>query len=67
MNVYDVWHVNGDVYEIVADFFERDGDDWAFYLYGVEAFRVAWADVVSVSKGSVRPAPVDREPENQAT
>ncbi len=29
MNIYDVNHVNGDIYEIEAEFFEREDDDWS--------------------------------------
>ena len=47
---YDVMHVNGDTYEIEAEFYEREGDDWVFYDGGAEVFRVAFVDVVSVSK-----------------
>lgn len=63
MNIYDVAHVNGDVYEIEADFFERQGEDWAFYAAGAEVFRVAWLDVLGVSKSRMPPrmndAPVE--------
>jgi len=55
MNVYDVWHVNGDVYEIEADFYERQGEGWAFYVTGEEVFRISWLDVLFVGKSSIRP------------
>ena len=63
-NIYDVAHVNGDIYEIDADFFQREGDDWAFYSGPDEVFRVSWLDVLSVSKSSTRPAPAE-EPSEQ--
>jgi hypothetical protein len=56
MNIYDVHHVNGDIYEIEADFFEREDDDWVFYAGGVEVFRVSWLDVLGVTKSRVPPA-----------
>ena len=56
MNAYDINHVNGDIYEIEADFFEREEDDWVFYAAGSEVFRVSWFDVLGVSKSSLRPA-----------
>jgi hypothetical protein len=59
MNVYDLWHVNGDVYEIEADFYEREGDNWVFCRSGDEVFRISWFDVVSVGKSTVRPRPVE--------
>ncbi|MEX0985720.1 MAG: hypothetical protein WD096_11830 [Actinomycetota bacterium] len=58
-NIYDVSHVNGDIYEIEADYYQREGEDWVFYAAEVEAFRVSWLDVVSVSKSSMRPPPVE--------
>ena len=50
VNIYDVNHVNGDIYEIEADFFEREDDDWVFYAAGAEVFRVSWFDVLGVAK-----------------
>ena len=58
MNVYDINHVNGDIYEVEAEFFEREQDDWVFYVAGAEVFRVSWFDVLGVSKSSLRPQPV---------
>ena len=55
MNVYDVMHVNGDIYEIEADFYERQGEDWAFYARDSEVFRVSWLDVLTVAKSTLRP------------
>lgn len=57
-NIYDVSHVNGDIMEIEADFFQREEDDWVFYAGADEVARIPWADVLSVSKSTVRPAPV---------
>ena len=57
MNIYDVNHVNGDIYEIEADFFEREGDDWIFYAHGEEVYRVSWFDVLGVAKSTLREAP----------
>jgi hypothetical protein len=62
MNVYDVMHVNGDIYEIEADFFQREGDDWVFFAADVEVLRVSWFDVLSVSKSSIRPQPIEEPP-----
>ena len=56
---YDVRHVNGDTYEIEADYFQREGDDWVFYADQAEVFRVAYLDVLGVSK---TPAWVRQEP-----
>ena len=64
MNIYDVNHVNGDIYEIEADFFERSGDDWVFFAAGEEVFRVSWLDVLGVSKSRMPPRQVD-EPANE--
>ena len=55
---YDVRHVNGDTYEIEADYFQREGDDWVFYDDQTEVFRVPFLDVMGVSK---TPAWVRRE------
>lgn len=63
MNVYDVSHVNGDIYEIEAEFYEREGDDWVFYVANDEVFRVSWLDVLGVSKSSIRPHPVEGQAE----
>jgi hypothetical protein len=49
-NLYDVMHVNGDTYEVDADFFQRDGEDWVFYLADVEVMRLPFLDVLSVTK-----------------
>jgi hypothetical protein len=57
MNIYDVNHVNGDIYEIEADFYERHGDDWVFYASGTEVFRVSWFDVLAVAKSTLREPP----------
>ena len=57
-NIYDVSHVNGDIYEVEADFYQRDGEDWTFFADGSEVFRVAWSEVLSVSKSPIRPRPV---------
>ena len=57
MNVYDVNHVNGDIYEIEAEFFEREEDDWIFYARGVEVYRVSWFDVLGVAKSTLREQP----------
>ena len=62
MNIYDVNHVNGDIYEIEAEFFEREDDDWVFYSRGVEVYRVSWFDVVGVAKSSLREQPGSDEP-----
>jgi hypothetical protein len=47
---YDVMHVNGDTYEVEADFYERQRDDWVFYLGDDEVFRVPFLDVMTVTK-----------------
>jgi hypothetical protein len=62
MNVYDVSHVNGDIYEIEADFYQREGEDWVFYAGDGEALRICWLDVLSVSKSSIRPTPAPEDP-----
>ena len=64
MNIYDINHVNGDIYEIEADFYEREGDDWVFYATGAEVFRVSWFDVLGVAKSTVSPPRV-AEPTDQ--
>ena len=64
MNIYDINHVNGDIYEIEAEFFEREGDDWVFYADRTEVFRVSWFDVLGVAKSSIRPQPIE-EPTEQ--
>ena len=65
-NIYDVAHVNGDIYEIEADFYQREDDDWAFYASGKAVFRVSWLDVLSVSKSRIRPAPLE-EPTHEVS
>jgi hypothetical protein len=62
VNIYDVNHVNGDIYEVEAEFFEREGDDWVFYARGIEVYRVSWFDVLGVAKSSLREPPVPAEP-----
>lgn len=47
---YDVMHVNGDTYEVEAEFYQREGDDWVFYAGGDEVYRVPYLDVLGVSK-----------------
>jgi hypothetical protein len=47
---YDVMHGSGDSYHIEADFYERQGEDWVFYLGDEEVFRVPFLDVITVSK-----------------
>jgi hypothetical protein len=47
---YDVMHMKGDTYEVEADFYEREGDDWVFYLADEEVFRVPFLDVMTVTK-----------------
>jgi hypothetical protein len=64
VNIYDVNHVSGDIYEVEAEFFEREGDDWVFYVRGTEVYRVSWFDVLGVAKSSLRepPAPAEAAP-----
>jgi hypothetical protein len=62
VNIYDVNHVNGDIYEIEAEFFEREDDDWVFYAPGIEVYRVSWFDVLGVAKSSLQEPPVPQEP-----
>jgi hypothetical protein len=50
MKYYDVMHVNGDTYEVEAEFYQREGDDWVFYANGSEVYRVAFLDVLGVTK-----------------
>jgi hypothetical protein len=56
---YDVMHVNGDTYEVEAEFYQRERDDWVFYDDGSEVYRVPYLDVLGVSKTPtwVRPRP----------
>jgi hypothetical protein len=63
MNVYDVSLVNGDIEEIEADFFQREEDDWVFYAGNESVYRVSWFDVLSVSKSTLRPPPVEEPSE----
>ena len=63
VNVYDVNHVSGDIHEVEADFYQREEDDWVFYARDVEVHRVSWFDVLSVSKSTLRPQPVERPSE----
>ena len=57
MNIYDVSHVNGDIYEVEAEFYQREDDDWVFYAGGSATFRIGSLDVLSVSKSNLRPPP----------
>ena len=57
--LYDVRHVNGDTFEIEADYFQREGGDWVFYVAQDEVYRVAFLDVLGVSK---TPAWVHEQP-----
>lgn len=50
IKVYDVHHVSGDIHEVEAEFYERQGEDWVFYVGVDEVFRVPFLDVLSVSK-----------------
>lgn len=63
MNAYEVSFHEGPSEEIEADFFERDGDDWVFYLGGAEVKRVPMANVESVTKIPGRRRPPDDPPE----
>ena len=58
VNVYDVSHVNGDIFEIEAEFYERQGNDLVFYAVGLEVFRASWLDVLGVSKSALWRKPV---------
>jgi len=51
VNVYDVMHVNGNSYEVEADFFERADADYVFYSGQHEVLRLPWVDVVTIVKG----------------
>jgi hypothetical protein len=63
VNAYEVsFHSRGSE-EIEADFFERDEDDWVFYLGGTEVKRVPMDDVESVTKISSRQSPPEEPPE----
>jgi len=61
VNIYDVNHVNGDIYEIEAEFFEREEDEWVFYARGAEVYRVSWFDVLGVAKSSLREQPAQSQ------
>jgi hypothetical protein len=67
MNVYDVNHVSGDIYEIEADFYERQRDEWVFYAAGTEVFRVSWFDVLGVAKSTLREPPAAVHTADSAT
>jgi hypothetical protein len=67
VNIYDVNHVNGDIYEIEAEFFEREDDDWIFYAHGVEVYRVSWFDVLGVAKSTLREPPATVQTTDSAT
>ncbi len=67
MNIYDVNHVNGDIYEIEAEFFEREDDDWVFYAGGAEVFRVSWFEVLGVAKSTLREQPAPVQTDDSAT
>ncbi len=55
MNVYDVAHVNGDTYEVEADFYECRGPDYVFYSGIDEVLRLPLTDVMSVLKSPSHP------------
>ena len=50
MNFYLLSTTDDSPEEITADGYERDGDDWIFYLAGVEVVRMPMSSVVSIAR-----------------
>jgi len=49
-NLYLVMKMDGPSDEISADFYQRDGDDWVFWLSDEEVARVPIDSIVSIAK-----------------
>jgi hypothetical protein len=49
-NLYLLLRTDGSSEDITADFYERQGDDWVFFLSGEEVGRVKIDEVSTVGK-----------------
>jgi hypothetical protein len=56
-NLYLVTNV-GSAHEVTADFYERQGEDWAFILRGDEVYRIKIDDVLSIAKAGRDPVEI---------
>jgi len=50
MNDYLLQLATGTTSELKAESYERDGDEWVFYIQGDEVARVQIADVTSITR-----------------
>ncbi|HUL85776.1 MAG TPA: hypothetical protein VLX89_09730 [Actinomycetota bacterium] len=50
MNDYLLQLASGTTSEILAESYERDGDEWVFYIRGDEVARVQISDVTSITR-----------------
>ncbi len=50
MNDYLLHLASGGSNEIQAESYERDGDEWVFYILGEEVARVQISDVTSITR-----------------
>jgi hypothetical protein len=50
VNDYLLQLASGSSTEILAESYERDGDDWIFFDHGQEVARVKIADVTSITR-----------------
>jgi hypothetical protein len=57
-NLYLVTNVDS-THEVTADFYEREGEDWAFVLGGDEVYRIKIGDVISIAKAYREPVDID--------
>jgi len=50
VNDYLLQLASGTTSEILAESYERDGDEWVFYIRGDEVARVQISDVTSIKR-----------------
>ena len=50
MHLYCIERPDEDLAEVEAAYFEREGDEWVFYIHQAEVFRIPIASVVGISK-----------------
>ena len=49
-NLYLLMKLDGPADEISADFYQRDGEDWVFWLRDQEVARIPIDSIVSIAK-----------------
>lgn len=63
MNIYEVMRMTGGSQEVEADFYERKGDEWVFFVGDAEVFRLPMGEVQAVVKVPNPPRSAYQEPE----